>query len=508
MAFVQGGMASTTVSAREKESSYTSLSNHLEAPQAFYTPSNTNTPSTNHYFASTQPSLTRTPSLKGLQRSVSGSQSQFYGMEQHGFTPKSVRWEDKHQKFVHPQASEARAPQGYSLSGSYNISPNNSHQLSNKGLSDPSSGMGFPQRRGPESTSFDSVSLLQKGSFGQSEKQQGDSSKPTIPPSSRSVFSNTLPSNAHTSSPTLNSTTPQTGRSSSLSLPKSGSHPSSHVQELTVVPRHAIVSRIKWNLAALLLNWLIPRLEISGSIYWFILASVYRISNGKADLQLAGLLSWFRTALSILTIINVVEAAIRLQTYQDSALRPSDARNSSDRRPSLAHPPSRASSASYSTSTPLHSSSSQSTNKRSTPKHYAPDSPLRESIFRANLSAQREQRQSPSLGSEWRMPSQTPRFEARNSGSVKLNNNGSPLAAYLARKHERVASGQSFGDLSFEGEAGEKSYDPKENKLKLHYSDLSSDSIEVDRALRALSASYERQQSQSRESASPVNATL
>lgn len=227
-----------------------------------------------------------------------------------------------------------------------------------------------------------------------------------------------------------------------------------------------------------------------------LLDATYRLTGGALDLQLAGLLSWLRTAIFVITFVNLAEAIIRLQTQ---SLGPSEAANSAGatkRKSSRMNPPSRAMSASPS---PSFSSSPAPNSKRSTPRHYAQDSPLRDSILRASVSAQGQpggRGSSPGIGDGRRLPSETPRFESLRSASTrKPSSNATPLAAYLARKQERIASGQDFGDLSFDGTVG--------GGAGGDASDLSTDSIEVDRALRALSASYTRELSQSRAPPSP-----
>jgi hypothetical protein len=105
------------------------------------------------------------------------------------------------------------------------------------------------------------------------------------------------------------------------------------------------------------------------------------------------------------------------------------------RKPSLANPPGRVTSPSPSIP--------PSKGRNSIPRRYAQGSPLRESILRASASAQ-------GLGEGRRLPSQAPGFDL----SQKSSSSASPLATFLARKQERMASGGDMGDLSWDGDAG------------------------------------------------------
>lgn len=166
----------------------------------------------------------------------------------------------------------------------------------------------------------------------------------------------------------------------------------------------------------------------------------FSLFGGDADVHVATSLSWLRKASTVILFINIMEAVIMLNTHSDAtALSPSSA-SPIKRKPSLANPPNRIASASQ----PSSSSPSPSVTKRNTPRQYAHNSPLRESIFRASASAQ-------GLGEGRRMPSETPRL----SSSSRKGSGASPLAAFLARKQERIASGADIGDMSFDGEAGE-----------------------------------------------------
>ena len=176
-------------------------------------------------------------------------------------------------------------------------------------------------------------------------------------------------------------------------------------------------------------------MTLSSLVSRLMLDAAYSMFGGVADVHLATILSWLHKASTLVLLINLIEAFIRLQTTssvtEGSAITPA-----TKRKPSLANPPNRSPS---SQSIP----SSSTMTKRSTPRHYAQDSPLRESIFRASASAQ-------GLGEGRRLPSQSPNFDMGR----KSSSSASPLAAFLARKQERMASGGDVGDISWDGDAG------------------------------------------------------
>lgn len=163
------------------------------------------------------------------------------------------------------------------------------------------------------------------------------------------------------------------------------------------------------------------------------LDAAYGLFGGVADVHLATTLSWFRKASTLLLLVNIVEATIRLST-NSLASDGGAVAIQKKRKPSLANPPGRVPSSQYSPApSPL--------GKRNTPRHYAQGSPLRESIFRASASAQ-------GLGEGRRLPSQSPSFEMGRKSSASAT----PLAAFLARKQERLTSGGGdVGDLSWDG---------------------------------------------------------
>ena len=168
------------------------------------------------------------------------------------------------------------------------------------------------------------------------------------------------------------------------------------------------------------------------------LDAAYSIFGGTADVHLATVISWLHKASILVLLINLIEAVILLNVTPTNTEKSAKA-GTTQRKPSLAFPPNR----SAPSSSPQMSASPSQVSKRNTPRHYAQGSPLRESIFRASASAQ-------GLGEERRLPSHAPRFDR----SHKSSSSASPLAAFLARKQDRLASGGDVGDISWDGDAG------------------------------------------------------
>jgi hypothetical protein len=255
-------------------------------------------------------------------------------------------------------------------------------------------------------------------------------------------------------------------------------------KESVITPKSAIVNRIKWNLAALLLNWLVPRFQPVATSYWLLLSATLNVFGGDSDVKLASALSWLRNAFFIILLANLAEAFIRLQTFHDVPVNSTSSPGAGTsvgqtaRKPSLANPPNRI----VSSSSPNTTTSTNATlsNARNTPRQYAQGSPLRDSILRASASANAFESTSSPLGEGFRGPSNSPRLQSTRKGS------SSPAAAYLARRQDRLVSGSGLADNSFTS-VGD--YDDS--------ADFSHDSIEVNRAIRALSASYQRELSQS-----------
>lgn len=455
-----------------------------------------------------QPEQSGTPrqsSFRNVRRSTSGGNLGSVGFGQSGHfdtnTPKSVRWEDA-PEFPMQQYQQPTSQSGFGSSSSYNQNLNNSfgQQRSNT----------FGAPRSPYQLS-NSTTNIYPNIYPSQPAMQSQQSKPAdhnqfhafAPQSSlavtqtgntpaKSAFNSSL---ASLSRPLSVSTTPARATvSKAASMVKqatstqtpltNGSQNAIPPKETVITPRSAIVNRIKWNLAALLLNWLLPRIQPITTSYWLLLSATLNIFGGDSDVQLASALSWLRNACFVVLLANIAEAFIRLQTYQDtSAISTSGSGSSTSvgqtaRKPSLSNPPNRI----VSSSSPNNAVSTNAnlTNARNTPRQYAQGSPLRDSILRASASANAFESTSSPLGEGFRGPSNSPRLQSTRKGS------SSPAAAYLARRQDRLVSGSGLADSSFTS-MGE--YDDS--------ADFSHDSIEVNRAIRALSASYQRELSQS-----------
>ncbi|PWN38420.1 uncharacterized protein FA14DRAFT_171117 [Meira miltonrushii] len=455
-----------------------------------------------------QPEQSGTPrqsSFRNLRRSTSGGNpiSAAFGQGSHldTTTPKSVRWEDAPEFPM--QQYQQPTNQGFGSSTSYSQSLSNSfgqqqrsstfgasrspYQLSNSTTNIypniyPSQPPMQPQQNKPaEQNQFAAFAPQSSLAVTQTNNTPAKSAfNSSLASLSRPLSVSTTPARATVSkaaSIVKQATTTQTP----LPNPSQNAHPP---KEAVITPRSAIVNRIKWNLAALLLNWFLPRIHPITTSYWLLLSATLNVFGGDSDVQLASALSWLRNACFVVLLANLAEAFIRLQTYQDTPASSASGPGSGTtigqtaRRPSLANPPNRiVSSSSPNNAAPTNTSLS---NARNTPRQYAQGSPLRDSILRASASANAFEGTSSPLGEGFRGPSNSPRLQSGRKSS------SSPAAAYLARRQDRLVSGSGLADNSFTG-MGE--YDDS--------ADFSHDSIEVNRAIRALSASYQRELSQS-----------
>ncbi|PWN25790.1 hypothetical protein BDZ90DRAFT_233802 [Jaminaea rosea] len=248
----------------------------------------------------------------------------------------------------------------------------------------------------------------------------------------------------------------------------------------------ALYARLRWNLVALLLLFLVPRITQSKRIYWSLLDLVYSALGNRADEHLDSSLAWLRWAASILFLINAVEAGAHLLFH--STTQKEIAAAGGKTAPSLARPPGHIDVK----PAPPPTRSKDASEKAA--RRYSPHSPLRASLEAAARNASSS---SPSSSSPGGSPL-APRYSTTSSPSGGLlqqrrlpsgpPSNASPLAAYLARRSLSSATHGGRADmstLSFDssGAGGDDSL-----------GDVSSDSFEVDRALRVLSGSYAREQ--------------
>ena len=483
---------------------------------------------------SSSPAIPRQSSFRNLRRSTSGGNGlniSAAGFGQSGHldtaTPKTVRWEDAPEFPIQTQQQQQRTPSHYPAQFGSSMQSQQNNQPFAFQQSTPYQQSQYPySSQQSTNQNFGSSSTYNQNlnnSFGQQRSNTfGASNSPyqlnnstSIYPSqqsnpadqnrsfalapqtsssvtqaangpTRSAFNSSL---ATLSKPLSVSATParaivSKAASTMAQTPiRNATQNAPSPKETVITPKSAIVNRIKWNLAALLLNWLLPRIQPLTTSYWLLLTATLNIFGGDSDVQLASALSWLRNAFFIVLLANLAEAFIRLQTYQDTSATGSalgTLAGKSDRKPSLANPPNRIVSSSLSTNNNAVSTNANLSNARNTPRQYAQGSPLRDSILRASASANAFESTSSPLGEGFRGPSNSPRMQSARKGS------SSPAAAYLARRQDRSVSGSGLADNSF---ASLGDYDDS--------ADFSHDSIEVNRAIRALSASYQRELSQS-----------
>lgn len=146
--------------------------------------------------------------------------------------------------------------------------------------------------------------------------------------------------------------------------------------------------------------------------------------------------------------------------------------------------------------------SPSSTNTNRSPVRYSSHSPLKSSLEAASRSARKSSAQSSPLNPGSSSPSSSSMDQGsfpRRLPSGPPSIGASPLAAYLARRGVSGGAGGSSGR-----------FDPDSSISSDTLADISSDSFEVDRALRALSGNFARvssgqyQQSQSGSSTAPA----
>lgn len=227
-------------------------------------------------------SLTKNSSLRKLSSGPSTSGFVFGGMREMS-TPKSVRWEDAQSTPApqQPVAASAAAPSSQYLPPSqfpFSLQYSGKQQQQSLQLSQPqsqaSAGMqqfqpwssSNPGPQNQQTTTTPNTSFQR--SFSSSFSLTGPSQSQIVPSASsqsvqptRSAFNNTSSSNAPNIAP-LAITRPSQ-KSNPASTP-----PLKSSDKVIIASRPAIVSRIKWNVAALLLAWFIPRFGIASRLYW------------------------------------------------------------------------------------------------------------------------------------------------------------------------------------------------------------------------------------------------
>ncbi|CAO1638434.1 unnamed protein product [Sympodiomycopsis kandeliae] len=298
---------------------------------------------------------------------------------------------------------------------------------------------------------------------------------PAISSGIRSVtssLSKTAGSGSSNRNPTPQQSTPSStpaASSSSAGLPPSPS--------VVRASAGALRSRMKWNAGAWLILVVAPNFEITQKVYWSLADVAAVILGTSAYSQMEAATTWIRWASLLLFTINFLEAVIQLR-FSSTQVKQSRTQSIG-----LSQPPGSA-------PRPSSQQKPQTTPSRSTPSHlqtrYSPNSPLKSSLEAASrLSSNSRQRSISGQGSSPFNSSASSPQQGRRLPSAPPASFGSssPLAAYLARRapSQGDRSFQSNGDTSF-GDVG----------------DTSTDSVEVDRALRALSNSFVRSSSLSR----------
>lgn len=208
-----------------------------------------------------------------------------------------------------------------------------------------------------------------------------------------------------------------------------------------------------------------------------LLDAVYATLGGRSDQTVDGAAAWLKWALVIVFLVNLIEALALLQFskphFAAAATKPIG----------LTQPP-RVGGHVTASATPPPPFPRSARSRGPSEARYSPHSPLKASLEAAGRSSSGNFNSSSPAQSSPLNPSGVPNGNVRAGGvagrrlpSAPPTNGSSPLAAYLARRgtpreQERSAS----SDFDAVG-------------------DLSSESIEVDRALRALSNSYLRSSS-------------
>ncbi|SPO30824.1 uncharacterized protein UTRI_05554_B [Ustilago trichophora] len=82
----------------------------------------------------------------------------------------------------------------------------------------------------------------------------------------------------------------------------------------------ALSRRIKWNVGALALLWILPALSSKPrDVYWAILDQIYMHVGGEADELVDGVIGWIMWAISVVLLFNAVEAGILIRRSSSPA---------------------------------------------------------------------------------------------------------------------------------------------------------------------------------------------
>ncbi|GAC96048.1 hypothetical protein PHSY_003627 [Pseudozyma hubeiensis SY62] len=289
----------------------------------------------------------------------------------------------------------------------------------------------------------------------------------------------------------------------------------------------ALKRRIKWNLSALGLLWIVPAVSTRPrDAYWLVLDQIYMHVGGDTDELVDGIVGWIMWAVSVVLLFNAVEAAVLVQRASSSS-SPAPAQSTLTTTTSAAlpahgkqpqtpvlgmHSPSIAKSINFVAASRLKGSPKTRTSDigagspisrsspKASPKQDSPNTTVDYSQFSpANRRASSPISTPNSFGSASRAG--TPTMTEYGRGLVGSGNvsGSSPLAAFRARHVSRGSSspararsitpsvsGSGLSELSFDASdslGGGAGGQEEEETF------LGDESFEVDRALKSLRGS-------------------
>lgn len=289
----------------------------------------------------------------------------------------------------------------------------------------------------------------------------------------------------------------------------------------------ALSRRIKWNLGALGLLWIVPALSTRPrDVYWTVLDQIYLHVGGETDELVDGVVGWILWAISVILLFNTVEAAVLMRRasapqpppQQIQAAAPA-ANNDSQKKSGLVlgmHSPQVAKSINFVAASRLKGSpktrtsnigagspiSRSSPQGRASPSQGSPTTqPVDYSQFSPALRRTSSPLPSPSSGggggfsstSRMGTPTQDTSAYGTSIGIGVSGASSSPLAAFRARHASRGSvSPSSIRAISItpsvSGGLAETSlsFDDGVDEVDAGESFLGDESFEVDRALRNL----------------------
>ncbi|KAF6766876.1 hypothetical protein PSEUBRA_001006 [Kalmanozyma brasiliensis GHG001] len=281
----------------------------------------------------------------------------------------------------------------------------------------------------------------------------------------------------------------------------------------------ALARRIKWNLGALGLLWIVPAFSTRPrDVYWTALDQIYLHVGGETDELVDGIVGWILWAVSVILFFNAVEAGVQMSRASPPTSAPQQIQEApktdSKMGPVLGmHSPQVAKSINFVAASRLKGSPktrtstigagspiSRSSPQRSSPSGGSPTAPTDYSQFSPSLRRTSSPLPSPSSGggfgsSSSRMgtPTQTGADYAMGLGAGASS---SPLAAFRARHASRGSVSPSSIRArsitpSVSGGLAETSlsFDDASDDVDGGQTFLGDESFEVDRALRNLRSS-------------------